>query len=422
MGLAAYGQPHYRRQFAEVLKLQPHGSFKLNLKFFRHHVENVSDGWEDGAPQLGTLYTPELECLLGPPPQPGEPLTQKHKDIAASAQATYEDALFSILNEAHSRFSCFNLALAGGCALNSVANGKIYARTPFKTMYIPPAAGDAGGAIGAALVVWHTSRSPEPGQRTSARGQRTHDVAPSIHDKGHRRAPFGSRIAQPDPRIPDQDHAYAGPHFDNATLESLLRERGLIDHKSHTLAVTTTHDDLDSLCARTAEAIAAGKVVGWFQGRMEWGPRALGNRSILCDPRRADMKHTLNAKIKRRESFRPFAPSILRAQVAEWFEEDAEVPFMSAVFRVRREKRPLIPAVTHADGSGRLQTVDENTNPLFHRLISEFYALTSVPLILNTSFNEQEPIVCRPQEALDCFLRTKMDVLVLSGFFITRHR
>src|SRR5205823_5771590 len=174
------------------------------------------------------------------------------------------------------------------------------------------------------------------------------------------------------------------------------------------------------LCQRAAASIADGKVVGWFQGRMEWGPRALGNRSILGDPRRDDMKEILNSKIKRRESFRPFAPSILREAVPEWFEQDDDVPFMMEVFQVRAEKRPLIPAVTHVDGSGRLQTVHRETNPLYYQLISDFRSLTSVPLVLNTSFNENEPVVCRPEEALDCCLRTRMDILVLGSFFVER--
>jgi len=176
----------------------------------------------------------------------------------------------------------------------------------------------------------------------------------------------------------------------------------------------------DDLCDRTAQAISEGKVIGWFQGRMEWGPRDLGNRSILGDPRRADMKDILNSKIKRRESFRPFAPSILREAVPEWFEADDDVPFMMQVYPIREEKKPVIPAVTHVDGSGRLQTVHQSTNPRYYRLIEKFNKLTGVPLVLNTSFNENEPVVCRPEEALDCFLRTKMDVLVLGDYFIER--
>lgn len=179
-------------------------------------------------------------------------------------------------------------------------------------------------------------------------------------------------------------------------------------------------DDETTLCRRTAEAIADAKVVGWFQGRMEWGPRALGNRSIVCDPRRADMKDILNQKIKRRESFRPFAPSILREAVPDWFEADDDVPFMMKVYPIREEKRASIPAVAHVDGSGRLQTVYEQTNPRYYRLIKEFASLTGVPMVLNTSFNENEPVVCTPDEALDCFLRTKMDVLVLGQYFLIR--
>jgi carbamoyltransferase len=175
------------------------------------------------------------------------------------------------------------------------------------------------------------------------------------------------------------------------------------------------------LCRRVATAIADGKVVGWFQGRMEWGPRALGNRSILCDPRRGDMKALLNAKIKRRESFRPFAPSVLEEEVSNWFEEDDAVPFMMQVFQIQRDKREKIPAVTHVDGSGRLQTVNSLTNPLYHRLIKAFDNITGVPMVLNTSFNENEPVVCQPKEALDCFLRTNMDLLVLGNTIVTRY-
>ena len=197
----------------------------------------------------------------------------------------------------------------------------------------------------------------------------------------------------------------------------------LAAHRSDLSAAGCTVEEISdeaTLCRRTAAAIADGQVVGWFQGRMEWGPRALGNRSILCDPRRADMKALLNAKIKRRESFRPFAPSVLEEAVSEWFEEDDAVPFMMQVFQIREEKRNLIPAVTHVDGSGRLQTVSRQTNPRYYRLIETFRNLTGVPMVLNTSFNENEPVVCEPKEALDCFLRTKMDVLVMGDIVVER--
>ncbi|MEY2518677.1 MAG: carbamoyltransferase [Verrucomicrobiota bacterium] len=378
MGLAPLGEPKYLEEMRQLVRIQPDGTFKLNLKYFRHHTDNVSYSWNDCAPEVGTLYTGKLSELLGPARAAGEPLEQRHKDLARSTQAMYEEAFFALLNALHQKHPSLNLALAGGCAMNSVANGKVYLRTPFRKMYLPAAAGDAGGAIGAAAVVLSEVSK--------------------------------SRMVL--------DDAFSGPHFSNEEIKELIESRTqeLRNERCEVSQIT----DNQELCTRTAAAIAAGCVVGWFQGRMEWGPRALGNRSILCDPRRADMKEILNLKIKRRESFRPFAPSILREAVAEWFEQDDDVPFMMEVFQIRSEKRALIPAVTHVDGSGRLQTVHRETNPLYHQLISAFRSLTSVPMVLNTSFNENEPVVCRPEEALDCFLRTKIDVLVLGSFFIER--
>lgn len=385
MGLAPLGAPTYLDKMRQLVRVQPDGTFKLGLKYFRHHTDNVSYSWNDCAPEVGTLYTEKLIDLLGPERRPDAPLEQRHKDLARSAQAMYEEAFFALLNALHRQRPCANLALSGGCAMNSVANGKVYLRTPFRKMYLPAAAGDAGGAIGAATVV----AAEVGGQRSEIGGE----------------------------------SAYLGPCFSDDEIAQLLRDRNLLsDLRSPTSDLRVENmSAAEQLCARTATAIAEGKVVGWFQGRMEWGPRALGNRSILCDPRRADMKEILNAKIKRRESFRPFAPSILREAVSEWFEQDDDVPFMMEVFQIRAEKRALIPAVTHVDGSGRLQTVHRDTNPLYHQLISDFRSLTSVPLVLNTSFNENEPVVCRPEEALDCFLRTKMDLLALGNFLITRN-
>ena len=378
MGLAAYGRPKYLEAMRQVLVVREDGEFRLNLRFFRHSRENVPHVWNNCAPEVGTLFSPQLERLLGPARRADGPLEQDHKDLACSVQAAYEDALFALLNAVYAKYRCPNLALAGGCALNSVANGKIYCRTPFKKLYLPAAAGDAGGAIGAAFSVWH-------------------DIRPS--------APKFS-----------MDHAYWGPSGDNA--EALLRSRAR-EIESEGCRISRIENET-LLCRASAKAISQGKIIGWFQGRLEWGPRALGNRSIVCDPRRADMKDILNRKIKRRESFRPFAPSILREAVAEWFETEDDVPFMMQVFQIRREKRPQIPAVTHVDGSGRLQTVHIETNPLYHRLISEFHNLTSVPMVLNTSFNENEPVVCRAEEALDCFLRTEMDMLVLGNDVVER--
>ena len=300
-------------------------------------------------------------------------------DIAKSVQLAYEKSLFHILNHLHSVVPVENLCLAGGCANNSVANGKIHLNTPFKNVYVQSAAGDAGGAIGAAYIVWNNLGG----------------------DKEF-----------------VMNHSYWGPQFEPKEIEQLLG-----DNKKSLLAagcLVEKISDINILCNRAAQAISEGNVIGWFQGRMEWGPRALGNRSILGDPRREDMKDILNLKIKRRESFRPFAPSILEELTTDWFEYGGEVPFMMQVYPIKVEKRSLIPAVTHVDGSGRLQTVSKETNPRYHKLISEFNDITGIPMVLNTSFNENEPIVCKPSEALDCFLRTKMDVLVMGDWYISR--
>jgi carbamoyltransferase len=389
MGLAPYGQPKYLEPMREIVRVQTDGTFRLNLKYFRHHTDNVSYSWNNCAPEVGTLYTKRLIDLLGPARCERDPLEHRHQDLACSAQAIYEEAFFALLNALHARNPCPNLALSGGCAMNSVANGKVYLRTPFRKMYLPAAAGDAGGAIGAAAYVQSELASDRQRAPSNVR----------------------SRFAL--------DHAYSGPQFSKDEIRRLIESRK--DEIRRQGCQISEVKNQKELCESTARMIAHGKVVGWFQGRMEWGPRALGNRSILCDPRRADMKEILNARIKRRESFRPFAPSILREAVAEWFEQDDDVPFMMEVFQIRSEKRPLIPAVVHVDGSGRLHTVHRETNPLFHELISCFCALTSIPVVLNTSFNENEPVVCRPEEALDCFLRTKMDVLVLGAFVVERN-
>ncbi len=379
MGLAPYGRSTYLDKLRDIVRLQTDGSFKLNLEYFRHHKEKVEYEWEGGSPSVGALYSAALVGLLGPAREQSQALDQRHFDLARSTQAMYEEALFHLLNTLHRRHGLDSVVVAGGCGMNSVANGKIRLSTPFKRVYIQSAAGDAGGAIGAAYATWH--------RLGGARAQ------------AHR-------------------HAYWGPSYDDETIGKVL------DRSTREIASAGCHvdhvADEGELCERTVDAISAGAVVGWFQGRLEWGPRALGNRSIVCDPRRTDMKEILNSKIKRRESFRPFAPSVLRADVAEWFEQDDDVPFMMQVYQIRESKRPSIPAVTHVDGSGRLQTVDESTNPRYHRLISSFKARTGVPMVLNTSFNENEPVVCQPEEALACFLRTQMDLLVMGNWMVRR--
>ena len=427
MGLAPYGEPRYLEQMRELVRLQSDGTFRLNLKYFRHHTDNVAYSWKDCSPEVGILYTDKLSSLLGPARSSHEPLEQKHKDLARSAQAMYEEAFFALLRALHARHPSENLALSGGCAMNSVANGKVYLNTPFKKMYLPAAAGDAGGAIGAAAMVAAGLAGTITGPDHSVRTRSLHPapILPppiSLTSSSSTGAPRYS-LGQPAPTLAGTVAAgifspYLGPQFSNAACWSLLNPRR--DQLSQAGCHLSEISDDRTLCTRTAAAIAEGKVVGWFQGRMEWGPRALGNRSILGDPRRTDMKEILNAKIKRRESFRPFAPSILREHVAEWFEQEDDVPYMMEVFQFREEKRHLVPAVCHLDGSGRLQTVHHEINPLYHLLISSFHLQTGVPLVLNTSFNENEPVVCRPEEALDCFLRTQMDVLVLGNFFIER--
>jgi carbamoyltransferase len=380
MGLAPYGAPTYRTAFERLVRLKPDGGFELDLRYFTHARAGANYQIRDGVPSGGRLHAPALAELLGPARKPGEPLEQRHRDVARSLQMAYEDAFFNLLEAAYSRTETPCLALAGGCAYNSVANGKIYERSPFVHCYVQSAAGDAGGAIGAAYAVWHRLQPSAPRQRMT--------------------------------------HAYYGPSFDRAALEAALEERGG-DLRDQNCRIDIA-DEEQVLCAQVANAIAEGKVIGWFQGRMEWGPRALGNRSILADPRRADMKDILNSKIKRRESFRPFAPSVLREHVAEWFETDDDVPFMMQVYRIQSDKRAAIPAVTHVDGTGRLQTVTPDTNPRYARLIESFRALTGVPMVLNTSFNENEPVVCKPQEAIDCFLRTRIDMLVLGDIIVSR--
>ena len=380
MGLARYGLPLYVDAIRQLLRESAGGSFALNLSYFTHWTSGGRMTWNDEEPTISPVFSKKLEELIGPGRQPDEPITERHESIAASLQAVFEDAVSQILSTVQERTRLSSLCLAGGCAMNSVMNGKIRTRTPFTQVYIQPAASDNGTALGAALWVWHQLLGR--------------------------------------PRSFVMEHAYWGPEADEASLSlvvnehtKLLQDQGCSIHK--------TENDT-SLCRRTAEHIAAGNVIGWFQGRMEWGARALGNRSILADPRRADMRDIINTRIKFRERFRPFAPSILEEAVSDYFVGAVPDPFMLHVYPVRPEKKSVIPAVIHIDGSGRLQTVHRRTNPLYWQLIATFAELTGVPVLLNTSFNENEPIVLRPTEALDCFLRTKMDVLVLGRYVIEK--
>jgi carbamoyltransferase len=380
MGLSSYGEPSHLDKMRQIVRLDSNGKFKLNLDYFIHHSEGVTMTWEAGEPNMGAAYSQKMEKSLGPARKREAPITKDYENIAASLQTMYEEAFFHLLNYVYKKTKTPILCLAGGCAMNSVANGKIFDKTPFKEIYIQAAAGDAGGALGAAYYVWN-----------QVLGNKRDFV---------------------------MNTAFWGPQYTEVEVKAEV-EKNKNELSNLNCIVERIDNDID-LCQKTAKEVSEGKVVGWFQGRMEWGPRALGNRSIVVDPRRAEMKDVLNARIKRREPFRPFAPSILFEKTGEYFEKDYPDPFMIKVYPVRPEKRSVIPAVTHVDRSGRLQTVRREDNPLYWQLIKEFENLTGVPVVLNTSFNENEPIVCTPQEALDCFLRTKMDVLVLGNSFVSR--
>ena len=379
MGLAPYGEPKYREQMDQIVLTTYEGGFKLNLDYFLHHKQPIGYEWDNNAPKVGRLFSDKLIELLGPVRDKDQPLEQKHKDIARSIQDCYERVFFHMLNALHKKHACDNLTIAGGCGMNSVANGKVHLNTPYKNVYIQSAAGDAGGAIGAAVIA-----------------SQRHGVNQSF----------------------SMDHSYWGPNYDDAQLSSLIeKNRQELDSANCEIDFDLSQD---VLVDRVSDHIIEGSVIGWFQGAMEWGPRALGNRSILGDPRRDDMKDILNLKIKRRESFRPFAPSVMQEHVKNWFESDAPVPFMMKVFQIIESQRSKIPAVSHVDGSGRLQTVTKQSNERYYALIERFYQKTKVPMLLNTSFNENEPVVCQPEEALACFLRTNMDVLVLGSHIVSR--
>ena len=384
MGLAPYGEPKFLEKMRDLVKTGNGPGYELNLKYFRHDRDSNLYRWADGVPELSDHFSPELETLLGPRRGKGEELTQRHKDLARSAQALYEEVFFRMLNRvADLTGERTHLCIAGGCGQNSVANGRLYGKTPYRKVYVAASAGDAGGAVGAALVI--AQRHKEGGKREK--------------------------------RWVMQGAGW-GPEFSTEEIRKVVESRKGEIEKAGCKVEEYKGDG--EMCGRVAKALVEGKVVGWFQGRMEWGPRALGHRSILADPRRHDVKDLLNAKIKRRESFRPFAPSVLGRVVPDWFETVDEVPFMAQVFVVKEHQRSRIPAVVHADGTARLQTVQPDEDALYHQLIEAFEKETGVPMVLNTSFNENEPVVCRPEEALDCFLRTKMDWLQLGRISVRR--
>jgi carbamoyltransferase len=372
MGLAPYGEPEFVDFFRKMIR--PKGdTFELNLDYFTHHKQGVRMSWNDGAPIVEPFHSPLLEKQLGPMRKKGEPMTPRHDNIARSLQAVTEEIILHLLNRLYNKTKCKNLCMTGGVAMNSVANGKITRQTPFENVYIPAGAADNGTSFGAAFYVWNRV--------------------------------LGG------PRGFIQNHAYWGCESSDAECSAAVKEAGL----------PCEILEGEALLERTVEKMLDGKVVGWFQGKMEFGARALGNRSLIADPRRTDMRDIINLRIKFREKFRPFAPSILEEEVGHWFEINEPTPYMEKVFPIREEKRSIIPAVTHVDGSGRLQSVSKATNPKYHALISKFFEKTGVPIILNTSLNENEPVVRLPREAIACFLRTDMDVLVVGNCLIDRH-
>lgn len=372
MGLAPYGEPKYVDKIRDVIAFTPDGLFTWNQKYFKSAKDVVVTYGDDHIPFVGSLYSSYFEEKFGKARTKDEELTQYHKDIAASVQRFTEELIFHIVNHLQKRTGMKNLCIAGGVAQNSVANGKILANSSFENLYIPSAGHDAGISMGCALYVYN--------QLLDA------------------------------PRTTPIYSAYTGSRFSNDEIEAFLKLKNISYKKLDDAALYEYVSD---------RLINAG-VVGWFQGRAEFGPRALGARSILADPRRADAKDLLNAKIKRRESFRPFAPSILREFVPDYFERTENVPFMEKVFPIKKSRHAEIPAVTHVDGTGRLQSVDKVVSPKYYGLIDAFRKKTGVPILLNTSFNENEPIVNTPAEALDCFLRTKMDMLVLENCIVER--
>jgi carbamoyltransferase len=379
MGLAAYGEPAYLDEFRKIVVSRNGVGFRLGLDYFKHHRTGPEMTWReaDKTPELGAMYSGYMGKRLGPARDPAAPMEKLHRDCAASLQARLEEVLFEMLRGLHARTKQKAVCLAGGVAFNCVANGKIFEETPFEKIFLQPASGDAGLAIGAAYYVHHQILKM--------------------------------------PRSFVMEHAYWGPGYTHDKILAAIRASRLA---SEGLEISELHEK--TIAREAAQEIAAGKILGWYQGRAEWGPRALGNRSIVADPRRADMKEILNARIKHREMFRPFAPSILADAAGEYFERTDPSPFMTQAYSVRPEKRAVIPAPTHVDGTGRLQTVTYSANPRYWNLIREFADITGVPVVLNTSFNDNEPIVCRPEEAIDCFLRTKMDVLVLGDVLIRK--
>ncbi len=374
MGLAPYGEPKFLEEFRKIITTDSKTiGYKLNLDYFLHHSQGIEMQWDDGQPTIGRMYSDKFIEVFGSAREYGSEYTQHYIDIAASMQRRVEEVCLEMIQKLSEKYNSSTICLAGGVVFNSVMNGKIRLETSIRDIYIHPNAGDGGTSLGSAQFVYHQLLN-QP-------------VKQSI------------------------EHAYLGLEYSDSQIKEALNKFGINDFD-----YLTDQELFD----QTALSISEGKVVGWFQGRMEWGPRALGSRSIVADPRRTDMKDILNERIKKREKFRPFAPSVIDSSISEYFEQDYPSPTMLMVYQVKEEKRAVLPAITHVDGSGRLQTVHKEHHPKYYGLIESFGKLTGVPVVLNTSFNENEPVVCTPEDAIECFLRTKMDVLAIGNYIIQK--
>ena len=374
MGLSSYGDPKYVNEISNLIYNTNEG-FELNLEYFIHHKDKIIISKKNNQIEYKNLYSLKIYDLLGKERENNQKISKKDMDIAKSAQLVYENILFNLLNKLYDKYKIKNLTLSGGCAMNSVANGKILKNTPFEKLYISPNPGDAGGSVGSVLVSLNNSN------------KKIHHI---------------------------NNYAYLGKEYSNENIQEAILKKKLSNN------FTVSNHDQDKLLNLITQNLINSKIIGWFQGRMEWGPRALGNRSIIADARNPKIKDIINLKIKRRENFRPFAPSILKEHVKEWFNEEIDVPYMSQVYSIKNEKKNQLPGITHVDGTGRLQTVSKSENSLYYYLIENFYKKTGIPIILNTSFNENEPIVLSPEHALDCFLRTNMDMLVMGNWVVMR--
>jgi carbamoyltransferase len=373
MGLSAYGVNRFARQMRELVRFDPYRGIRLNLSYFRHHVSNEGfEKMEQGEITIPRLWGDRFEELFGPARHRSAPLSDRDRDLAASLQIRFEEIYLALAEDAARVTGIRDVVMAGGSVLNSVGNGRLLTEGVIDRAYFHPAASDDGTAAGAALHVLHAKLKH--------------------------------------PRTGHVRHAYWGTEWSDDEIEKAVVASGLPFRKL----------DRANLLATAAESIAKGKIVGWFQGREEWGPRALGNRSIVCHPGWPDMKAILNARIKNREPFRPFAPSIRREKLSTCFMGDHEVPFMIVVYKVRPEWKERLSAITHEDGTGRVQTVEREANPLYYDLISAFEARTGIPVLLNTSFNENEPIVHTPAQAIDCFARTRMESLGIGSFWLEK--